>query len=139
MPGRRTRTPGVKEDDDEVQEVPNNVDWKTLADHIQCIKVGITSMFSNLSGKLTAQSGTFPWKLLPAELARHRFVMKGYPEDMLMPGEPRVTVARPKGISDLDKRERVILADALRSGRLTIERQKNGDLGTCKSIHFQYG
>lgn len=63
----------------------------------------------------------------------------GYSEDMLMPGEPRVTVARPKGISDLDKHERVILADALRSGRLTIERQKNGDLGTCKSIHFQYG
>ncbi|KAG2091623.1 hypothetical protein BD769DRAFT_1339872, partial [Suillus cothurnatus] len=62
-------------------------------------------------------------------LARHRFVMKGYPEDMLMPGEPRVTVARPKGISDLDKRERVILADALRSGRLTIERQKKWRLG----------
>ncbi|KAG1837545.1 hypothetical protein F4604DRAFT_1601313, partial [Suillus subluteus] len=112
--------------------VPNNVDWKTLADHIQCIKVGITSMFSNLGGKLTAQSGSFPWKLLPAELARHRFVMKGYPEDMLMLGQPRVTVARPKGISDLDKCERVILADALQSGRLTIEQQKNGDLSTCK-------
>ncbi|KAG1904934.1 uncharacterized protein F5891DRAFT_1183575 [Suillus fuscotomentosus] len=121
LPGRRTRMPGVIEDDDEVQEVPNNVDWKTLADHIQCIKVGITSMFSDLGGKLTAWSGTFPWKLLPAELAHHWFVMKGYPEDMLMPGEPRVTVARPKGISDFDKRERVILADALRSGRLTIE------------------
>ncbi|KAG0692599.1 hypothetical protein DFH29DRAFT_882260 [Suillus ampliporus] len=95
----------VTEDDDEVQEVPDNLDWKTLADHIQCIKVGITSMFR-------------------------------YPEDMLMLGEPRVMVARPKGISDLDKCERVVLADALRSGRLTIERQKNGDLNKTSPIIF---
>ncbi|KAG2091659.1 uncharacterized protein F5147DRAFT_586157, partial [Suillus discolor] len=104
-----------------VQEVPDNLDWKTLADHIQCIKVSMTLMFSKLGGKLMAQSGTFPWKLLPAELACHHFVMRGYPEDMLMPGEPCITVAQPKCISDLDKREHVVLADALRSGRLTIK------------------
>lgn len=56
--------------------------------------------------------------------------MKGYPEDTLMPGEPRATVARPKGVSDLDKREQVVLADALRSGRLTIEKQKDGALSS---------
>ncbi|KAG2114303.1 uncharacterized protein F5147DRAFT_547875, partial [Suillus discolor] len=89
-----------------------------------------------LGGKLMAQSGTFPWKLLPTELAHHRFVMRGYPEDMLMPGEPHVMVARPKGISDLDKRERVVLADALRSGRLTIEQQKMGDLNKTSPIIF---
>lgn len=93
MPGRRTHASALTEDDEEVQEVPDNLDWKTLTDHIQCIKVGMTSMFGELGGKLTARSGTFPWKLLPAELARHHFVMKGYPEDMLMPGEPRVMVA----------------------------------------------
>ncbi|KAG0702389.1 hypothetical protein DFH29DRAFT_999336 [Suillus ampliporus] len=136
LPGQRAHAQVVTEDDDEVQEVPDNLDWKTLADHIQCIKVSITSMFSKLGGKLTARSGTFPWKLLPTELAHHHFVMKGYPEDMLMLGEPRVTVARPKGINNLDKRERVVLADALRSGRLTIERQKNGDLNKTSPIIF---
>ncbi|KAG2074971.1 hypothetical protein BDR04DRAFT_1150791 [Suillus decipiens] len=47
---------GEAEEDDEVQEVPNNLDWKTLADHIQCIKVGMTSMFNALqSGRLTIE------------------------------------------------------------------------------------
>ncbi|KAG2072148.1 hypothetical protein BDR04DRAFT_1153661 [Suillus decipiens] len=55
---------------------------------------------------------------------------------MLMLREPCITVAQPKGISNLNKCEHVILADALQLGRLTIERQKNGDLNKTSPIIF---
>ena len=53
-----------------------------------------------------------------------------------MPGEPHVTLARSKGISDLDKREQRVLADAMRSGQLIIRRQKQADLGTYISTYL---
>ncbi|OAX33017.1 hypothetical protein K503DRAFT_804725 [Rhizopogon vinicolor AM-OR11-026] len=56
--------------------------------------------------------------------------MTGYPEDTLMPGELHVTLARSKGISDLDKREQHVLADAMRSGQLIIKREKQTDFNT---------
>ncbi|KAG1787704.1 uncharacterized protein HD556DRAFT_1312593 [Suillus plorans] len=34
LPGWRMCMPAVAEEDDEVQEVPDNLNWKTLADHI---------------------------------------------------------------------------------------------------------
>jgi hypothetical protein len=142
----------VTRDSQEAQEAPDD-DWRTLSDDIQCIRAGMDVMFSKfvvsvwlphftylfegkLGGQLTGRSGTFPWKGLPKELARHRFVMAGYPEDTLMPGEPRATVARSKGISDLDKREQRVLADAMRSGKLVIQRQKQVNLGSYILTHF---
>ncbi|KAG1756052.1 hypothetical protein EDB19DRAFT_1823478 [Suillus lakei] len=56
-----------------LQEVSEGADWRTL-DNIQCIKAGITWLFTNLGGKF--RLGTFPWKLLPSELAHHHYVMK---------------------------------------------------------------
>lgn len=58
--------------------------------------------------------------------------MEGYPEDILMPGETRSANARSKGINDLDKREQIILAEALKSGTLVI---KCGPTGTNSFIY----
>ncbi|KAG1745420.1 uncharacterized protein EDB91DRAFT_1246290 [Suillus paluster] len=102
---QHTDAPQATQVDGEAWEAPNGIDWQMLPDPIQCIKVGITSMFRDLGGHLIAWTGTFPWKLLHSELVRHCYIMRGYPEDTLMSGEPRATVARPKGVSDLDKRE----------------------------------
>lgn len=52
--------------------------------------------------------------------------MEGYPEDILMPGETRSSLARSKGINDLDKREQIILADALKSGTLVFKHWPTG-------------
>lgn len=42
---RRVHAPETTRDDAELQEVPEGVDWRTL-DNIQCIKAGITLLFS---------------------------------------------------------------------------------------------
>lgn len=90
-----------------------------------------------LGGKLTIRSGHFPWKKLRGDFDRQGFVMEGYPEDVLMPGETRSTI-RSKGINDLDKREQVILAEALKAGTLVIKHCGNGTTGMYSSIYYHY-
>ncbi|KAG1721681.1 hypothetical protein EDD22DRAFT_752038, partial [Suillus occidentalis] len=54
-------------------------------------------------------------------LGQRGHVLQQYPEDVLMPGEKRATLAKSKGIHDLSIRERRILADALKSNLLTVK------------------
>ncbi|KAG2104045.1 uncharacterized protein F5147DRAFT_775755 [Suillus discolor] len=122
-PSQASRQP--TKDGPEVLEVPDSDvdDWRLQADHLQCIKGGIVAL--ELGGKLTIRSGHFPWKKLHGDFDHQGFVMEGYPEDVLMPGETRSTI-RSKGINDLDKREQVILAEALKAGTLVIKHCGNG-------------
>lgn len=75
----------------------------------------------NGAGKLEGRGGTFPWKLLPRELARRGYVLQHYPENVLMPGEKRDTLIRSKGIHDLSLRERQVFANALKNNLLTVK------------------
>jgi hypothetical protein len=73
------------------------------------------------AGKLEAPGGFFPWKRLPAELAKCGYVLQHYPENVLMPGERRATLAKSKGIHDLTLHECQIFADALKNNLLTVK------------------
>ena len=53
----------------------------------------------------------FPWKFLLSILAKHGFILHGYP-DILMPGEVRGN-NKTKGIGDLFSTEQVDLATSL--------------------------
>lgn len=136
--------PDAMKVDPDALEVSDIGDWQLQVDVLQCIKGGITALFSEylfllvfcltfayhsqeeLGGKLTVRSGNFPWKKLRSDLDRQGFIIEGYPEDILMPGETRSTNTRSKGINDLDKREQIILAEALKSGTLVIKRGPTG-------------
>ncbi|KAG1845931.1 hypothetical protein C8R48DRAFT_779676 [Suillus tomentosus] len=118
--------PDAMKVDPDALEVSDIGDWQLQVDVLQCIKGGITALFKELGGKLTVRSGNFPWKKLRSDLDRQGFIIEGYPEDILMPGETRSTNARSKGINDLDKREQIILAEALKSGTLAIKRGPTG-------------
>ncbi|KAG1896265.1 uncharacterized protein F5891DRAFT_934019, partial [Suillus fuscotomentosus] len=54
-------------------------------------------------------------------LAKRGYVLQHYPENVLMPGERRATLAKSKGIHDLTLRERQIFADALKNNLLTVK------------------
>ncbi|KAG2028306.1 hypothetical protein BDR03DRAFT_988552 [Suillus americanus] len=108
-------TPDAMKVDLDALEVSNSGDWQLQVDVLQCIKGGITALFSN-----------FPWKKFCSDLDCQGFIMEGYPEDILMPGEMRSTNARSKGINDLDKWEQIILAEALKSGMLVIKHGPTG-------------
>ncbi|KAG2154224.1 uncharacterized protein EDB93DRAFT_1081597 [Suillus bovinus] len=75
----------------------------------------------NGAGELKGRGGTFPWKLLPRELARHGYILQHYPENVLMPGEKCATLIRSKGIHDLSLHERQVFANALKNNLLTIK------------------
>jgi hypothetical protein len=145
-----TDAPEAVKDDPDAPEVLDVDDWQLQVDLLQLIKGGIIALLSKylfllvcclplahhsqeeVGGKLTVRSGNFPWKKLRSDLDRQGFVIEGYPEDILMPGETRSTSARSKGINDLDKREQIILAEALKSGTLVI---KCGPSGTYSWIY----
>ncbi|KAG2749547.1 hypothetical protein P692DRAFT_20731576, partial [Suillus brevipes Sb2] len=126
-----TDAPEAVKDDPDAPEVLDVDDWQLQVDLLQLIKGGIIALLKEVGGKLTVRSGNFPWKKLRSDLDRQGFVIEGYPEDILMPGETRSTSARSKGINDLDKREQIILAEALKSGTLVI---KCGPSGTYSWI-----
>ncbi|KAG1810874.1 uncharacterized protein BJ212DRAFT_1302201 [Suillus subaureus] len=119
-------TPDAMKIDPDALEVSDSGDWQLQVDVLQCIKGGITVLFKELGGKLTVCSGNFPWKKLHSNLDRQGFIMEGYPEDILMPGETCSTNARSKGINNLNKREQIILAEALKSGTLVIKHGPTG-------------
>ncbi|KAG2048874.1 hypothetical protein BDR06DRAFT_975714 [Suillus hirtellus] len=75
----------------------------------------------NGSGKLKGQEGTFPWKLLPRELAHHGYILQHYPANILMPGEKCDTLTRSKGIHDLSLCEHQVFSNALKNNSLTIK------------------
>ncbi|KAG2130322.1 uncharacterized protein EDB93DRAFT_1048557, partial [Suillus bovinus] len=54
-------------------------------------------------------------------LARRGYILENYPENILMPGERRSTLAKSKGIHDLSIHEWHILADALKNNALTVK------------------
>jgi len=60
---------------------------------------------------ITISMSQFPWKSLPAILAKHGFILRGYP-DILLPGEVRGN-NKTKGIGDLFSTEQVDLATSL--------------------------
>ncbi|KAG2115499.1 hypothetical protein DEU56DRAFT_919410 [Suillus clintonianus] len=90
--------------------------WRLL-DGIPCIIGGLTGLLGPLEGR----GGNFPWKTLPAILARRGYILENYPENILMPGERRATLAKSKGIHDLSIHERRVLADALKNNSLTVK------------------
>ncbi|KAG1719197.1 uncharacterized protein EDB91DRAFT_1257842 [Suillus paluster] len=83
--------------------------WRFL-DGIPCIIGGLIALLGTLEGR----GGNFPWKTLPTVLARRGCILQNYPENILMPGEKRPTLAKSKGISDLSLDEWRVLADALK-------------------------
>ncbi|KAG1841842.1 hypothetical protein F4604DRAFT_1939208 [Suillus subluteus] len=78
---------------------------------------GLTALLGTLEGR----GGNFPWKTLPTVLARRSCILRDYPDNILMPGEKRATLARSKGINDLSLDERRVLANALKKNALTVE------------------
>ncbi|KAG1903007.1 uncharacterized protein F5891DRAFT_1185655 [Suillus fuscotomentosus] len=88
-----------------------------LLEGIPCIVGGLTALLGTLEGR----GGNFPWKTLPTVLACRGCILEKYPEDILMPGERRSTLAKSKGIHDLTIHERFKLADALKNDALTCK------------------
>ncbi|KAG1813771.1 hypothetical protein DFJ58DRAFT_850653, partial [Suillus subalutaceus] len=128
-----TDAPEAVKDDPDAPEVLDVDDWQLQVDLLPLIKGGIIALLKEVGGKLTVRSGNFPWKKLRSDLDRQGFVIEGYLEDILMPGETRSTSARSKGINDLDKREQIILAEALKSGTLVIKCGPSGSEDKDKS------
>ncbi|KAG1722591.1 uncharacterized protein EDB91DRAFT_1088075 [Suillus paluster] len=112
--------PAAMKDDLDAPEVLDINDWQLQVDLLQSIKGGIIALLNELGGKLTVCSGNFPWKKLCSDLDHQGFVIEGYLEDILMPGETCSTNARSKGIDNLNKQEQIIFAEALKSGTLLL-------------------
>ncbi|KAG1851786.1 hypothetical protein C8R48DRAFT_777740 [Suillus tomentosus] len=100
----------------EKREVRDPEGWRLL-EGIPCIVGGLTALLGTLEGR----GGNFPWKTLPTVLARRGCILENYPEDVLMPGERRSTLAKSKGIHDLTIHERFKLANALKNDALTVK------------------
>ncbi|KAG1855716.1 hypothetical protein DFJ58DRAFT_841014 [Suillus subalutaceus] len=76
-------------------------------------------MTEHLGGQLSSKRN-FPWKTFPAELIRLGMVIKGYPEDVLLPGEFHTTAN--KGIANLTLKETRIFVAALKAGTMRIKK-----------------
>ncbi|KAG2745362.1 hypothetical protein P692DRAFT_20655750, partial [Suillus brevipes Sb2] len=72
-----------------------------------------------LGGKLSSKRN-FPWKTLPAELIRLGMIIRGYPEDVLLPGDFHTTSN--KGIANLTLKETGILITALKAGSMQVKK-----------------
>ncbi|KAG2362248.1 hypothetical protein BDR07DRAFT_1376609 [Suillus spraguei] len=88
-----------------------------LKNGIQWIKQELARQIEQLGGQLSSKRN-FPWKTLPAELIHLRMVIKGYPEDILLPGKFH-TMAN-KGIANL-KETRIFVA-ALKAGTMRFKK-----------------
>ncbi|KAG1784330.1 uncharacterized protein HD556DRAFT_1315168 [Suillus plorans] len=86
---------------------------------IKWIKDELHRQIDALGGKLTSNK-IFPWKTLPSELTRMSMIIKGYPEDMLLPGGFHTTVN--KGIANLTLKETGIVIAALKAGTMSIKK-----------------
>ncbi|KAG0694538.1 hypothetical protein DFH29DRAFT_767301, partial [Suillus ampliporus] len=65
-------------------------------------------------------------------LAQRGCIIHNYPENVLMPGERRVTLAKSKGIHDLTLSSRAVLTDALKNNSLTV--QHTTTESTCQRL-----
>ncbi|KAG1897604.1 uncharacterized protein F5891DRAFT_1191808 [Suillus fuscotomentosus] len=86
---------------------------------IKWIKDELHRQIDALSGKLTSNK-IFPWKTLPSELTRMSMIIKGYPEDVLLPGGFHTTIN--KGIANLTLKETSIVIAALKAGTMSIKK-----------------
>ncbi|KAG1779267.1 hypothetical protein EV702DRAFT_1195243 [Suillus placidus] len=86
---------------------------------IKWIKDELLRQIDVLGGKLTSTK-IFPWKTLPSELTRMSMIIKGYPEDVLLPGGFHTTVN--KGIANLTLKETGIVIAALKAGTMSIKK-----------------
>ncbi|KAG1882370.1 hypothetical protein F4604DRAFT_1537412, partial [Suillus subluteus] len=71
------------------------------------------------SGKLPSVKN-FPWKTLPSELARNSLVIKGYPDDVLLPGGVHSNAN--KGIANLTLKEIGTIVGALQAGTMYVSK-----------------
>ncbi|KAG0695711.1 hypothetical protein DFH29DRAFT_256122 [Suillus ampliporus] len=88
-------------------------------DGIKWIKAKISRQIDQLKGKLSSEKN-FLWKTLPGELTRLGMVIKGYPEDVLLPGGFHTSVN--KGIANLTLKETGIMIAALRARTMRIKK-----------------
>ncbi|KAG2351507.1 hypothetical protein BDR07DRAFT_1501185 [Suillus spraguei] len=86
---------------------------------IQWIKQELTRQIEKLGGKLSSKRN-FPWKTLPAERIRLRMIIRGYPEDVLLPGDFHMTSNT--GIPNLTLKETGILVTALKAGSMQVKK-----------------
>ncbi|KAG1719294.1 hypothetical protein EDD22DRAFT_963314, partial [Suillus occidentalis] len=88
-------------------------------DGIKWVKAEISRQIKKLNGKLLSEKN-FPWKTLPGELTCLGMVIKGYPEDVLLPGGFHTTVN--KGIANLTLKETGIMIAVLRARTMCIKK-----------------
>ncbi|KAG1758023.1 hypothetical protein EDB19DRAFT_2034058 [Suillus lakei] len=86
---------------------------------IQWIKQELARQIEQLGGQLSSKRN-FPWKTLPVELICLGMVIKGYPEDVLLPGGFHTTTN--KGIANLTLKETGIFVAALKAGTIQIKK-----------------
>ncbi|KAG2354978.1 hypothetical protein BDR07DRAFT_1493834 [Suillus spraguei] len=86
---------------------------------IKWIKDELHRQIDVLSGKLTSNK-IFPWKTLPLELTCMSIIIKGYLEDVLLPGGFHTTIN--KGIAKLTLKETGIIVTALKVGTMSIKK-----------------
>ncbi|KAG1745895.1 uncharacterized protein EDB91DRAFT_1246034 [Suillus paluster] len=101
---------------------------------IPWIKQELARQIEKLGGKLSSKRN-FPWKTLPAELIHLGMIIKGYPEDVLLPGGFHTTSN--KGIANLTLKETGILVAALKAGSMQVKKMPilEGAPPTEDSIH----
>ncbi|KAG1723674.1 uncharacterized protein EDB91DRAFT_1087746 [Suillus paluster] len=73
----------------------------------------------NLGGKFLS-SKKFPWNTLPAELTCQGMMIKGYPEDVILPGEHHAS--KSKGIANLTLKEVGEVIMALKAGTMQLKK-----------------
>ncbi|KAG1873169.1 hypothetical protein F4604DRAFT_1681218 [Suillus subluteus] len=107
----QSKAPIIEETTKECLDISKNgIPW---------IKQELAQQIEKLGGKLSSKRN-FPWKTLPAELICLGMIIKGYPEDVLLPGDFHTTSN--KGIANLMLKEIGILVAALKAGSMQVKK-----------------
>ncbi|KAG1775775.1 hypothetical protein EV702DRAFT_1198981 [Suillus placidus] len=88
-------------------------------DGTRWIKAEISRQLASLGGKFLS-SKKFPWNTLPGELTRQGMMIKGYPEDVILPGEYHAS--KSKGIANLTLKEAGEVIAALKAGTMCLKK-----------------
>ncbi|KAG1818703.1 uncharacterized protein BJ212DRAFT_1479689 [Suillus subaureus] len=107
----QSEAPIIKETTKECLDISKN--------GILWIKQELGQQIEKLGSKLSSKRN-FPWKTLPAELIRLGMIIRGYPEDVLLPGNFHTTSN--KGITNLTLKETGILIMALKAGLMQVKK-----------------
>ena len=86
--------------------------------HIACANIITTVKVGGDVSKFKPSS--FPWTTLLVILGGQGLVLRGWPHQVLMPGQPRKHNARTKGIADLGLANQRRLYDALTEQEITV-------------------